>query len=368
MARPDEYEYSPQFSEAPASVLCDVLCCLSVASVATCLWCLRGRQSRTEPRPESTAAKRRPRREHGEESTEAFGKMANRAPQGVAEGLTDLPQVRGLPSLRLDVMRDILTGHDADAVVNHLESRWCQRGIAEGDDAALDAQAMDDLLADQDTVDEMFGIFFEADFVALATTRGWPPKAFFACNCSLKCMEELARKEDGQAVLDKAVARINAAKERPSRKRRRQEGEGGGGSGSTWLQQTEELTVDLLRSVLGVHDAASCKSYINSTELGNGNQNSSAEIAEDFLHDITHSLKSHRLKLGTRDTCAVGYSASMIARRGREPAPCCGGCCGAASSSSSSTSAIASSASSSSASERVPSSSSSSRCWCCLMS
>ena len=38
-------------------------------------------------------------------------------------------------------MRDLMTGPDGAAVINHLETRWRQRSLAEGDEAELDAQA-----------------------------------------------------------------------------------------------------------------------------------------------------------------------------------------------------------------------------------
>jgi len=67
--------------------------------------------------------------------------MSSGAPQSVPEGFCDLPPVPGLPDLHLDVMRDLMSGPDGAAVMDHLETRWRQRGLAEGDEAELDAQA-----------------------------------------------------------------------------------------------------------------------------------------------------------------------------------------------------------------------------------
>ena len=81
-------------------------------------------------------AKRAKRREE-----KRLPKMSSAAPPGVPEGFCDLPPVPGLPTLHLDIMRDLMSGPDGAAVIDHLETRWRQRGLAEGDEAEVDAQA-----------------------------------------------------------------------------------------------------------------------------------------------------------------------------------------------------------------------------------
>ena len=98
------------------------------------------------PKQNGTSARERDhkrgrRREGARREGERIHRMSSGAPQGVREGFCDLPPVPGLPNLPMDVMRDLMSGPDGAAVIDELAIRWRQRGLAEGDEAELDAQA-----------------------------------------------------------------------------------------------------------------------------------------------------------------------------------------------------------------------------------
>ena len=87
--------------------------------------------------------------------------MSSAGSGGLPAGWCDLPAVPGVPDAASQAVRAILNGPDSEEICSSLHSRFRQQGLQEGDEAEIEAEKIDTLLADDEVVDALLKFSME---------------------------------------------------------------------------------------------------------------------------------------------------------------------------------------------------------------
>ena len=121
--------------------------------------------------------------------------------------------------------------------------------LEEGDEEELSRRVLGQILADPSVGEELLRIV-EPPPVTPETcaSRGWPLKAFRSCKCTPLCMRRLAASEDGPALLDELVNRMQLA--RAAEREREATPLPAAHSASVWLNEIEGATSAVLEAIV----------------------------------------------------------------------------------------------------------------------